>query len=157
MCPKTLCKLVQASTKWMSLLVTGPPWADTWYGLRYAWLHTHAAPKGSSLHGCQMMLNLVVLSVPNHSCTGMTFPPGCALFHLSTSICAQYSVTTRCGLQFHCHNAVHEDRDMMLAFSVVPPNLGLRTARGTGFDADIAKLFNNAGTVHHLFRALCST
>ena len=48
-------------------------------------------------------------------------------------------------VHLHCHNGVHEDRDMMVAFSVVPPHLGLRTAHGTGFDADIAELFNNAG------------
>jgi hypothetical protein len=48
-------------------------------------------------------------------------------------------------LQFHCHNGVHEDRDMMMAFAVVPPGLGLRSAAGTGFDADIAQLFVNAG------------
>jgi hypothetical protein len=34
---------------------------------------------------------------------------------------------------------------MMMAFSVVPPGIGKRTAAGTGFDADIAKLFNNVG------------
>ena len=33
----------------------------------------------------------------------------------------------------------------MMAFAVVPPNIGQRTAAGTGFDADIAQLFNNAG------------
>ena len=49
-------------------------------------------------------------------------------------------LTSQCALcSFHCHNAVHEDRDMMMAFAVVPPNVGQKTAAGTGFDADIAK------------------
>lgn len=34
---------------------------------------------------------------------------------------------------------------MMSAFSVVPPEVGKRTAAGTGFDSDIADLFINAG------------
>lgn len=33
----------------------------------------------------------------------------------------------------------------MLAFAVVPPNFGLKSAAATGFDADLARLFIDAG------------